>query len=104
MIPFIQVNGTSLLGATHLEAVRALRSMGDKLTLLVCDGYDPTKVPEVLPGQMPIMSLNAGRSVSEESIDRDPPTHERAHEEIRREIRRQVRLRDLSSKRQKLLS
>ncbi|KAK3743341.1 hypothetical protein QZH41_013908 [Actinostola sp. cb2023] len=85
----LEVNGTSLLGATHLEAVRALRSMGDKLTLLVCDGYDPSKVPEVLPGQMPIMSLNAGRSVSEESIDRDPPTHDRAHEEIRREIRRQ---------------
>lgn len=89
-IYLVQVNGTSLLGATHLEAVRALRSMGDKITLLVCDGYDPSKVPEVLPGTMPVMSLNAGRSVSEESIDRDPPTHERAHEEIRREIRRQV--------------
>ncbi|EDO33432.1 predicted protein, partial [Nematostella vectensis] len=37
----LEVNGVSLLGATHLEAVRALRSMGDRVTLLVCDGYDP---------------------------------------------------------------
>ncbi|EDO28754.1 predicted protein, partial [Nematostella vectensis] len=36
----LEVNGVSLLGATHLEAVRALRSMGDRVTLLVCDGYD----------------------------------------------------------------
>ena len=35
-----QVNGQSMLGATHVEAVRALRNTGDKLNLLVCDGYD----------------------------------------------------------------
>lgn len=29
-----------MLGATHVEAVRALRNTGDKLNLLVCDGYD----------------------------------------------------------------
>ena len=32
-----QVNGQSLLGSSHQEAVRALRSIGDKLTILVCD-------------------------------------------------------------------
>ncbi|XP_048590034.1 protein scribble homolog [Nematostella vectensis] len=85
----LEVNGVSLLGATHLEAVRALRSMGDRVTLLVCDGYDPSIVPEAHPGNVPVMSIGSGRSVSEESIDRDPPAHERAHEDIRKEIRRQ---------------
>ena len=36
----LEVNGQSLLGATHEEAVKALRSAGDRLNLLVCDGYD----------------------------------------------------------------
>ena len=38
------MNGTSLLGATHMEAVRALRSVGDRLSLVVSDGYDVSKV------------------------------------------------------------
>ena len=29
-----------MLGATHVEAVRALRNTGDRLSMLVCDGYD----------------------------------------------------------------
>ncbi|KAK3780634.1 hypothetical protein RRG08_044858 [Elysia crispata] len=33
----LEVNGQSLLGSSHQEAVRALRSIGDKLTILVCD-------------------------------------------------------------------
>merc|ERR1719494_62843 len=40
----LEVNGTSLIGATHVEAVRSLRSVGDKLTLVICDGYDPETV------------------------------------------------------------
>lgn len=33
------MNGFSLLGASHVEAVRALRSSEEVMTLLVCDGY-----------------------------------------------------------------
>ncbi|XP_047145373.1 protein scribble homolog isoform X1 [Hydra vulgaris] len=36
----LEVNGISLLGATHVDAVRALRTAGDILTTVVCDGYD----------------------------------------------------------------
>lgn len=40
----LEINGTSLLGATHLVAVRALRSNPMEVSLLVCDGYDPREV------------------------------------------------------------
>lgn len=40
----LEVNGTSLLGATHLVAVRALRNNPMEVSLLVCDGYDPREV------------------------------------------------------------
>ena len=29
-----------MLGATHVDAVRALRNTGDRLLLIVCEGYD----------------------------------------------------------------
>lgn len=34
------MNNISLLGATHVDAVRSLRTAGDNLSLIVCDGYD----------------------------------------------------------------
>ena len=40
----LEINGTSLLGATHIVAVRALRSNPMEVSLLVCDGYDPREV------------------------------------------------------------
>ncbi|PIK34568.1 hypothetical protein BSL78_28609, partial [Apostichopus japonicus] len=50
----LEVNGQSMLGCKHGEAVRALRGAGDKLTLLVCDGYDPEEVEywRSRPGEM----------------------------------------------------
>ncbi len=36
----IEVNSQSLLGASHQEAVAALRSAGNSLHILVCDGFD----------------------------------------------------------------
>jgi len=36
----VQVDGQSLLGTSHLEAVRALQNLGTTVTLLVCDGYN----------------------------------------------------------------
>ena len=35
----LEVDGNSLLGATHVEAVHILRQTGDVVRLLVCDGY-----------------------------------------------------------------
>ena len=35
-----QVNGQSLLGTSHQEAVRALQNLSTTVTLLVCDGYN----------------------------------------------------------------
>lgn len=43
----LEVNNHSLLGMTHTEAVRVLRSVGDSLGMLVCDGFDPGKVTAV---------------------------------------------------------
>lgn len=37
----LEVNHQSLLGMTHTEAVQILRSVGDTLLVLVCDGFDP---------------------------------------------------------------
>ncbi|XP_066930968.1 protein scribble homolog isoform X3 [Clytia hemisphaerica] len=42
----LEVNNTSLLGATHVDAVRALRTAGDNLSLIVCDGYDESDAIE----------------------------------------------------------
>ena len=44
----LEVNQQSLLGLTHGEAVQLLRSVGDTLTVLVCDGFDTSAAtPEV---------------------------------------------------------
>ena len=87
------MNGVSLLGATHLEAVRSLRVVGDTLSLLVCDGFDPAEVPAGQSGSWlgnPVASINAGKSPSEESLDREVPSSQRAYNDIRKEIKRQV--------------
>ncbi|CAL7934179.1 unnamed protein product [Xylocopa violacea] len=44
----LEVNGTSLLGATHQEAVNILRCSGNTITLVVCKGYDKSDVESVL--------------------------------------------------------
>lgn len=36
----LEVNGISLLGATHQEAVDVLRASGKELQLVVCKGYN----------------------------------------------------------------
>ncbi|XP_052016476.1 protein scribble homolog isoform X7 [Apodemus sylvaticus] len=48
----LEVNQQSLLGLTHAEAVQLLRSVGDTLTVLVCDGFDTSTSTalEVSPG------------------------------------------------------
>ncbi|XP_018310621.1 protein lap4 isoform X6 [Mycetomoellerius zeteki] len=44
----LEVNGTSLLGATHQEAVNILRCSGNTITLVVCKGYDKSEVESIL--------------------------------------------------------
>ncbi|XP_034935994.1 protein lap4 isoform X2 [Chelonus insularis] len=56
----LEVNGTSLLGATHQEAVNILRSSGNKITLVVCKGYDKNEVEH-------LFSLSSGGRDSKES-------------------------------------
>ncbi|XP_054157070.1 protein lap4-like [Oppia nitens] len=40
----IEVNDVSLLGATHQKAVQVLRNVGNRIILLVCDGYDSAEL------------------------------------------------------------
>ncbi|XP_069077062.1 protein scribble homolog isoform X19 [Pleurodeles waltl] len=73
----LEVNHQSLLGMTHTEAVQILRSVGDTLLVLVCDGFDPRAAAaiEVSPGIIAnpfaagIARKNSMESIS--SIDRD---------------------------------
>ncbi|XP_067665620.1 protein scribble homolog isoform X3 [Haliotis asinina] len=67
----LEVNGTSLLGSTHQEAVRALRSVGDKMNIMVCDGYDPNSTPEISSPGSPVGFLASSRQGSVSSIDRE---------------------------------
>uniref|UniRef100_A0A0B7BKI7 PDZ domain-containing protein n=2 Tax=Arion vulgaris TaxID=1028688 RepID=A0A0B7BKI7_9EUPU len=70
----LEVNGQSLLGSSHQEAVRALRSVGDKMTILVCE-HPPEKSEANSPGELSSPSSQGGflsslhGSVS--SIDRE---------------------------------
>lgn len=48
----LEVNGASLLGASHTEAVNVLRKGGfGPLHLIVCNGYDRTYIDR-LPSQV----------------------------------------------------
>ncbi|XP_064410037.1 protein scribble homolog isoform X1 [Latimeria chalumnae] len=76
-VRILEVNNHSLLGMTHTEAVRILRSIGDTLLVLVCDGFDPKAAAaiEASPGIIanPFVA-GMGRKNSMESIssiDRD---------------------------------
>ena len=59
----LEVNGTSLLGATHLVAVRALRNNPMEVSLLVCDGYDPREVVKK-KAEQERLSINASMDTS----------------------------------------
>lgn len=40
----LEVNGNSLLGATHQDAVNVLRNAGNEIHLIVCKGYDKSNL------------------------------------------------------------
>ncbi|XP_071626424.1 protein lap4 isoform X5 [Temnothorax longispinosus] len=63
----LEVNGTSLLGATHQEAVNILRCSGNTITLVVCKGYDKSDVESIL-------TLSDDKGVKGSHETRDPTT------------------------------
>ncbi|KAF2904406.1 hypothetical protein ILUMI_01771 [Ignelater luminosus] len=68
----LEVNGRSLLGATHQEAVNALRSCGDAIHLVVCKGYDRSEVERaVAEGRLQRAGSGSSRSQSVSSLDKD---------------------------------
>lgn len=40
----LEVNGASLLGVTHQEAVNSLRAAGNEIQIVVCKGYDKSSL------------------------------------------------------------
>lgn len=58
----LEVNGTSLLGATHQEAVNALRAAGNEIHIIVCKGYDKSSLIHSI-GSAGGMSTGVGGSV-----------------------------------------
>ena len=52
------MNGQSLLGATHQEAVNILRNAGDEIKLLVCDGFNPDTDTLALTGEPGELYIN----------------------------------------------
>lgn len=56
----LEVNGVSLLGASHLEAVKALRSSPDQLSIIVCNGYDPKEVLRRRQSEQGISTVGSG--------------------------------------------
>lgn len=69
----LEVNGRSLLGATHQEAVNTLRASGDTIQLVVCQGYERSEVERLIAeGKLVKESKSSSsRSHSVSSLDRD---------------------------------
>ncbi|XP_030757853.1 protein lap4 isoform X4 [Sitophilus oryzae] len=66
----IEVNGKSLLGATHNEAVNSLRHCGNKIRLIVCKGYDKADMDKaVAEGRLTRGGSVSSRSQSVSSLD-----------------------------------
>ena len=73
----IEVNYQSLLGASHTEAVNALRSAGDSIHLLLCDGFNDPADPAGLPA---IQNGSGGKNAAE--ADQPPRPSSSAQEEV----------------------
>lgn len=70
----LEVNGISLLGASHQEAVNSLRSAGDVMHLLICDGYDAAEVERLqIEGKLARDCKSTSESVSSlDRVDEEP--------------------------------
>ena len=64
----LEVNGVSLLGATHIVAVRALRNNPMEVSLLVSDGYDPREVVRMKLEQEQLSVSNMSATLDTSSL------------------------------------
>ena len=71
----IEVNGQSLLGASHSEAVAALRNSGNTIHLLLCDGWN-----NPASGQLAIQ--NGSEQDRQQGEAEQPPRPPSAQEEV----------------------
>jgi hypothetical protein len=69
----LEVNGQSLLGASHQEAVDCLRMSVNRLNLVVCKGYDKSDLIHgmISSGTGSRLSSRASETGSELSLDQD---------------------------------
>lgn len=69
----LEVNGQSLLGATHQEAVDCLRLSANRLNLVVCKGYEKSDLIHgmISSGTGSRLSSRASETGSELSLDQD---------------------------------
>jgi PDZ domain len=73
----LEVNGQSLLGATHQEAVESLRLSGSRLNMVVCKGYEKSDlIHGMVTGGNRLSSSRASETGSEmsqsvSSLDRE---------------------------------
>jgi protein scribble len=58
----LEVNGNSLLGASHQEAVELLRASGNNLNMVVCKGYEKSDLIHALGTSGSIASGLGGHS------------------------------------------
>jgi len=66
----LEVNGVSLLGASHLTAVNALRCAGNEIHLVVCQGYSREEVDRLTrEGKLTREIRSQSQSVS--SLDKE---------------------------------
>ncbi|KAL1505725.1 hypothetical protein ABEB36_005223 [Hypothenemus hampei] len=84
----IEVNGKSLLGATHAEAVNVLRHCGNTIHLIVCKGYDKADIDRaVAEGRLIRGGSISSRSQSVSSLDVPDEDIQHQQQEIENEKR-----------------
>ena len=67
----LEVNGASLLGASHQEAVDCLRMSANRLNLVVCKGYEKSDLIHGMISSGSRLSSRASETGSELSLDND---------------------------------
>ncbi len=79
----IEVNGQSLLGATHQEAVTALRNAGESIHIIVCDGFDTEEEAEGGEKAAPAPEVEPKGDGESSSSDEEKEEEETMQEKVR---------------------
>ncbi|CAB3250748.1 unnamed protein product [Arctia plantaginis] len=83
----LEVNGVSLLGATHNEAVNALRSATHApLHLVVCHGYTRPDKYNTTGSESGTADTGGSLSHSTSSLDRDEPLHQQQEQQFQQDL------------------